>query len=153
MVIFVKATYVLVTFVHIRIISDVTDPLFTKLLGPNFFQQYFSYYLPDFDQKFLNPIFWGPQFSGPTVFWTKFFDQYIFLIKIFWYQHFFTFWTQILFVPAIYWIKKNLPKIFWLNTFGPEIFWTPNFFNYFFGPKFFDLKKHDNNYNHNSYGF
>ena len=34
---FVQATYVLATFVHISIISAVTDPILSNLLGPNFF--------------------------------------------------------------------------------------------------------------------
>ena len=38
MVTFVKATFVLVTFVHIRNILAVTDPIFTKRLGPDFLQ-------------------------------------------------------------------------------------------------------------------
>ena len=35
---FVKATFVLVTFVHIGIILAVTDPILTKRLGPDFLQ-------------------------------------------------------------------------------------------------------------------
>ena len=35
---FVQAIFVLVTFVHIRNISAVTDPILTKRLGPNFLQ-------------------------------------------------------------------------------------------------------------------
>ena len=33
---FVQATFLLGTFVHISNISDLTDPILTKLLGPNF---------------------------------------------------------------------------------------------------------------------
>ena len=36
MVTFVQATFLLGTFVHISNISDLTDPILTKLLGPNF---------------------------------------------------------------------------------------------------------------------
>ena len=35
---FVQATFVLVTFVHIRNILAVTDPILTKRLGPDFLQ-------------------------------------------------------------------------------------------------------------------
>ena len=42
MVTFVKATYVLATFVHIRNISAVTDPILTKLFGPNFWGPFFG---------------------------------------------------------------------------------------------------------------
>ena len=59
MVTFVQLTYILVPFVHISIISTVTDPILTKLLVPNF--------------------------RGPTSFWPEYFlDQKKFWQKIWW---------------------------------------------------------------------
>ena len=70
MVTFVKATFVLVTFVHIGNILAVTDPIFTKRLGPDFLQALTSLieiFLPKFSlaQIFgtLEIFFWTPIFA------------------------------------------------------------------------------------------
>ena len=90
--------YVLATYIHIRIISAVTDPIFTKLLRPNFFQQNLSCYWPAINQTF------GTQFLGGLI------------IVV---QHF----TTTSFDPNIFGTKNSLyPKFlqifFWPNTFG-----------------------------------
>ena len=78
MVTFVKATFVLVTFVHIGNILAVTDPILTKRLGPDFLQALTSLieiFLPKFsltqifgtlkifvlDTNFCGTIFFGPK--------------------------------------------------------------------------------------------
>ena len=56
---FVKATFVLVTFVHIGNILAVTDPILTKRLGQDFLQALtilIEIFLPKF---WLTQIFWN----------------------------------------------------------------------------------------------
>ena len=74
---FVQATYFLATFVHISIISAVTEPILTKLFGPNLLG---ALILVDknscldqtsFDQKyFLDQICFLTLISGPNSFLT-----------------------------------------------------------------------------------
>ena len=52
---FVKENFFSVTFIHIKNISAVTDPILTKLFGPWFFGPQF---------------FWTHQISGPKRFWS-----------------------------------------------------------------------------------
>ena len=74
---FVKATFVLVTFVHIGNILAVTDPIFTKRLEPDFLQALTSLieiFLPKFSlaQIFGTlEIFFGHQFLRNNFFWTQ----------------------------------------------------------------------------------
>ena len=63
MVTFVKATYVIATFVRISNISAVCNPILTKLGGP---------------------IFFAALFIVQQIFWTKIFGLNILLNKIFW---------------------------------------------------------------------
>ena len=63
--IFVKSTFVLTTFVHIRNISAVTD----QTLKVGFWTQCFA--VLNFNQLFLTKILFDPNFFGPKLFWTK----------------------------------------------------------------------------------
>ena len=56
--------FVLGTFVHDRNISAITDPILTKLLGPNLFG----------DLEFLDQHFAWPKFLDRTIFWTQNYD-------------------------------------------------------------------------------
>ena len=99
-VMFVQAKFVLVTFVHIKNISGVTNPILTKLsLGPSLtdanwylsmqdlswwhicpHQEYLSSYWPNFYQTFL------PNFLTALLFVI----QNFFVIKFFWPNNFLT---------------------------------------------------------------
>ena len=71
MVTFVQATFVPETFVLFRNISPVTDPILTKLFGPNFCRPIFM----------LDPkCFWTQYFFGPKILEL---DQKLFLTKNF----------------------------------------------------------------------
>ena len=79
---FVKETFVLVTFVHIRNISAVTDPILTKLCEPTFL-----YLEIIWTQNFVGPHFFDPKFYRPKIFGPNFFT-FIFLAPDFWTQFF-----------------------------------------------------------------
>ena len=134
---FVKATFVLATFVHIRNVSAVTDPILTKRLGPNFWQAL----------TFLIEIFLGPyKFFGPTILWTQNlwtqnFVWTFFSNKFFWTQIFYDiniFWTPI-FLDLKYLPTQNFvkPNFFWVHKFfvTNKIFLGPKFFSFFFNVK------------------
>ena len=57
---FVKATFVLATFVHIKNMSAVTDPILTKRLGPNFLQT-LTFLIEIFLPKFCEPKIFRPK--------------------------------------------------------------------------------------------
>ena len=91
---FFQEMYVPATFVHISIISAVTDPIWTKILEPNF---------------------WGLNFCGPTFFFEKktSFDPNIFWTQNVCTEYFLLFWSK-----QICWTKKLVvPEIFWINIF------------------------------------
>ena len=100
---FAMATFVLATFVHIRNISAVTDPILTKQFagGLNFFNQHF------YNQNFL---------------WTKFYLIKFFSINLFYglknisTKHFFghTFLWTLIFLDLMF-----LPLDFGPTFFGP----------------------------------
>ena len=100
-------------------ISAVTDPILTKLLGPNFLVVLIFKDQHFFWQNFS--IFFGP--------------------KICLHPTFFTFLTQTflgptnLFVPKVFWIKHFFPvNFFWSHCFcsqnclAKSFFWIQNFF-------------------------
>ena len=141
MVPFVQDTYVQATFVYIDIISAVTDPILTKLLGPtkNFWTPDFSLPKSFSDLNFfwhniffqtLN-LFWTQHLLGTNIFWgpnilgSFFFTQYCF-------------WTQKIFSDTNenFWILNFL-----LNpNFLEQIFLETKFFNtksFFFDPNFY----------------
>ena len=109
---FVRATFLLATFVHIRNISAVTEHILTKPFGPNFLHALISLD-PKFcwptnfwSQNFLDRRFWDSKFL-----WTKNFVDANFL----WTQHFLTknycrpksiFWPQIILVQKVFCIKS-----------------------------------------------
>ena len=65
---FVKGTFVLATFVHIRMISAVTDPILTKCLEPNILQALFLFYRNPFAKILFGQHFMGPwKFFGPKI--------------------------------------------------------------------------------------
>ena len=67
MVIFVQGTIVRVIIVHIRNISTVTDPILTKLFGPNYLGAKIL-----FDPNFVGPKdFYTQNLFGPKFFWTE----------------------------------------------------------------------------------
>ena len=84
MVTFAQATYFLATFVHVSIISAVTDLILTELFGALIFvDQYFwpNYFLDH--NFFLLKYFY---FFDPNIFWPK--KQYLFLYLHFFLPHF-----------------------------------------------------------------
>ena len=88
---FAQATYVLVTFAHTSNILAVTNPIFIKLLGPNFFGAFIF-----MDQNIFRPkiFFWPNICLGPNIFVTQnFSDQTFFQTKIFQTQN--LFWAKI----------------------------------------------------------
>ena len=159
---FVKETFVLVTFVHIRKISAVTDPILTKLCEPKFFAP--GNYL---DPKFCwTSFFWTHNFLDPKYrdlffltwfFWLLIFEPKFLRNKIFWNWKFSLpklFWTWNFFGLNILLTKifldsisftQNLPKImFCINDFWSKKVLGQNFFGrtlllnqQIFGPKFF----------------
>ena len=62
MMTFVKATFVLATFDHIRNISANIEPILSKLFGPNFFR---------------GPNYFGPEFCWNYTLLTKLFFKLI----------------------------------------------------------------------------
>ena len=110
MVIFIQAKYVLATFVNIRNILAVTDPMLTKFFGPTSCSTH----------TFLDPnIFWTQQFF----FLQNFLDPKIFLI-------------QILSSPKSFFCPKSLGQtsyFYQMFLFFAPIFFAPKFF----GPKIF----------------
>ena len=68
---FAQATFVIVTYVHIKNILPVTDPILPKLFGPNSSKAAIL-----MDQNFVWPkffwtlIFLDQNFFGPTIYWT-----------------------------------------------------------------------------------
>ena len=136
---FVKATFVLATFVHIRNVSAVTDPILSKRFGPNFSQaltfliEFFWDPIKFLDQQFCEPKIFGPKYLiGHHFFSNKFFWTQIFWDKHFLYSNFFRLkissdskfcWTKFFF-----WIKE-----FWVHKFLLQIkfFLDHNFFQFF----------------------
>ena len=100
---FFQATYALVKFVNISNCSAVSDPILTKLFGPNFLgvliflgQQifYLSFFEPDFFwpkicciQNFLDTIFLIKNFLVSKSFWTQILDSIFLDPKFFFYLH------------------------------------------------------------------
>ena len=127
---FVKATFVLATFVHIRNVSAVTDPILTKRLGPNFWQAL----------TFLIEIFLGPyKFFGPTILWTQnLWIQNFVWTSIFFRTNFFGpkfFETNIFCTPILFGLKiSSDSKFCWTKFFlderilGQQIFVTNKIF-------------------------
>ena len=118
---FVHTTFGLGTFVHISNISDVTDPIFTKLFGPNIFGGWNIFRPKELRSQFLLlKIFWSqflfwPNFFYPKLFLTQFLPTFYFWPKFFW--------------PKIFWIHFFLTKTFWSkNSFWPKFFCTQVFF-------------------------
>ena len=132
MVSFVQATYVLAMFVHISNISAVSDPILTKLFGPNFS-----------GSKFLwtNIIFFGPNlFVDQQFCWNQYFleSKKIFRSKIFFGP--ISFFDQqfcgskIISDPKIFWTQNSDKKKFRTQIFlNPQFFWTQMLLD----PKFF----------------
>ena len=72
-------TFVRATFVHIKNISGITDPILTKLFETKLLG----------DLIFLTKILFNPKFSGPKNFWPKnFFGPKKVWTQIFW-THFY----------------------------------------------------------------
>ena len=109
MVTFVKATYVLAIFVHIRNISIVTDPILTKLFWPNFFQPNIF-----FAPKIIFEHFFTRMFSDPTYFsgLNSFVDSNKFLDPNF---YFFGTWR----LP----LPKKFGFLSWRHLFRQHIYW------------------------------
>ena len=106
---FVHTTFGLGTFVHISNISDVTDPIFTKLFGPNIF-------------------------GGWNIFRPKELRSQFLLLKIFWSQ--FLFWPNF-FYPKLF-LTQFLPTFFFNpNFFDPKFFGSTFFNQNFLIQKFF----------------
>ena len=123
MVTFVKATYVLVTFVHISNIS--------------------AFYWSNFDQTFWTQFFLDHDFCRPKCSWAKLLRTHIFLMQIFFSSPkmlgLTVFIPEILLDPK----KKSNSIFFTPNFFRPKIFpdpkyfWTQNFFKFFFSDEIF----------------
>ena len=156
---FFKATFVLVTFVHIRNISAVTDRILTKHLGPDFFQTLtflIKIFLPIFcliqffwdlknfvnlkyldlifclDTNFFEHIFWTQYYSDINIFLTQHYSD----INIFQTHSFLDlkFLLTQSFVKAISFMQE-----FWVHKFfvTNKIFLGPHFFNNFLKNTFF----------------
>ena len=152
-------TFVLVRFVHISNISDVTVPILIYLFGPKFLKTYID----------MNPNIVGPKFMlrkfGPNFLTTNsFFPQKLIRSKkildpkIFFktsFRHhaasiycsvhsFVRLGTQNFFGQKFFSDPKYFwTKIFWdPNFFGPNIFSDPTFFRapYFLDPKFVEIQ-------------
>ena len=124
----VMMTFVLATFVHIRIISAVTYQILTNLFLHNFLQALF------FGSKF----FWTRILFNIVPQMTQIFGPYFLRTKFFFKQK--NFWTQNLLGPNF---SDLSPMIFWsLNFFRLEMFGTQNFLglNFFFTQDFLELK-------------
>ena len=116
--IFLLATYVMATFIHISNISAVTEWILTKHFGPNFL---------------LTKLF-----LHPKCFWTKIFFYFNFFCQILVYRNIFDFrlnqnffWDQNLFRPDFFVLIFSDPKLLgpkFLSTvpkyFELNLFWT-----------------------------
>ena len=114
MVTYIQAKFVLPTFVHISNIPVVTDPILTKLFGPNVLQT--------FDLNFVwTLIFLDPKFCGPKILWTQIFlDIYLFNLNISSPKILGTkyVWTRVFSGPKFCWTQKK---------FDPYLFLTQNY--------------------------
>ena len=72
-------TYGMAIFVHISNILAVTDPILTKLFGPNFLGIL----------NFFEQIFWPKYFLGQKFFGLEFFWDRVFSTQILWTPNFF----------------------------------------------------------------
>ena len=136
--------YVPATFVHVTIISAVTDPILTKILGPNFFgflifvDQHLFWKKTSFDPNIFRPNNFVPNiFTFLTQ--KNLLDQKISCTKNFLDQ---TFFTLIIFGQPKIFLTKNylgskylLLKIFWPRLFRPWFFWEKCFELNFFEQK------------------
>ena len=133
MVIYVLATYALVTFVHISNISAVTGPILTKLFGPNLLGVIIFVDQNVFGFNLFWPRFVGPQcFLGQKFLTSNFIEPKKKLNSKF-------FWTQNFSDPKFF-----LGQIFFLEIIlGQKFLLDPNFcFKHFFlDPKFIWAQK------------
>ena len=142
MLIFVQPTFVLVTSIHIRNISAVTDSILTTLLRLALKIVFdFSFLEPDhFTQNFGTQNLLDSKFFGRQNFMDlKFFWTCIFLTLIYWTK---TYWDLTFFLPKI----VLDPTLLGLNFFRHGLFLDQKVF----GPNLFLTKnKNNNNNNHN----
>ena len=100
-----RVTFVLAIFVQIGNISTATNPVFTKIFGPNFFAC-----LNFLDQNFFRPNkFWTQNIFGPK----KFSDPKFFWIQVFTTQKFCPDPKQ----GKGFWLQSNLILFTYFNQF------------------------------------
>ena len=138
---FVKGTFVLATFVHIRMISAVTDPILTKCLEPNILQALFflEILLPKFclvnilcdlgnflDLKFLRPKhFLDSNFFDLKYLLTQnFVEPVFFRIKEFWVHKYFVtnkIFLGLTFLSTNFLFKRNFFLVKLQSNFKSEL--------------------------------